>query len=172
MDWIFSQAVMEHVDDLAETYLACFRWLRLGGVMTHQIDFRCHNTAREWNGHWARPDLTWRLIRGGRPFLLNREPYSRHRGLMRTAGFEMLGEQLVSLPAGISRAALAGPLSRHVRRRPRHVGRVRRGAQGGALRSAGSSVRGRTFRRRHKTPIARLVISTPRPCRLLPGLIS
>jgi SAM-dependent methyltransferase len=107
VDWIFSQAVMEHVDDLADTYLACFRWLRPEGVMTHQIDFRCHNTAREWNGHWARSDLTWRLIRGARPFLLNREPYSRHRRLMQDYGFEILGEQLANRGDGIDRAALA-----------------------------------------------------------------
>lgn len=107
LDWIFSQAVMEHVDDLADAYGACVRWLRPGGVMTHQIDFRCHNTASRWNGHWARSDATWRLIRGARPFLLNREPCSRHRELMRDAGFEILGERLASLPDGISRAALA-----------------------------------------------------------------
>ena len=107
VDWIFSQAVMEHVDDLAGAYQACARWLRPGGVMTHQIDFRCHNTAREWNGHWARSDLTWTLIRGARPFLLNREPYSRHRRLMQDCGFEILGEQLANLKDGIDRAALA-----------------------------------------------------------------
>lgn len=107
LDWIFSQAVMEHVDGLAEAYSACARWLRAGGVMTHQIDFRCHNTATKWNGHWTHSDLTWRIIRGARPFLLNREPYSRHRTLMEAAGFDILGEQRASLSDGIRRKALA-----------------------------------------------------------------
>lgn len=107
LDWIFSQAVMEHVDDLANAYGACARWLRPHGVMTHQIDFRCHKTASKWNGHWTRSDVTWRLIQGTRPFLLNREPYSRHRELLQAAGFEILGEQLANLPDGIRRSELA-----------------------------------------------------------------
>ena len=107
LDWIFSQAVMEHVDDLAVAYRACFRWLRPGGFMTHQIDFRCHNTAREWNGHWAHSDLTWRVIRGARPFLLNRAPYSRHAALMRDCGFELLAERRAQRTDGITREALA-----------------------------------------------------------------
>jgi len=107
LDWIFSQAVMEHVDDLADAYVACARWLRPDGFMTHQIDFRCHKTARQWNGHWSRSDLTWRLIQGARPFLLNREPYSRHRELIQAAGFEIRGEKFANSPGGIKRSKLA-----------------------------------------------------------------
>ncbi|MCG8543392.1 MAG: class I SAM-dependent methyltransferase [Alphaproteobacteria bacterium] len=107
VDWIFSQAVMEHVDDLAGSYACCSRWLRPGGAMSHQIDFRCHGTAAAWNGHWARSDLAWRAIRGARPYLLNRQPYSAHRALIEQSGFAVTFEQPVTRDDGIDRSRLA-----------------------------------------------------------------
>ena len=72
----FSQAVMEHVVDIDRTYAALAEWIRPGGYMSHTIDFRSHQTAATWNGHWAYSDFTWRLIVGRRAFLINRQPYS------------------------------------------------------------------------------------------------
>ena len=107
VDWIFSQAVMEHVDDLEGSYACCFRWLRANGVMSHQIDFRCLDTASTWNGHWARSELTWRAIRGARPYLLNRQPISAHRNLIDRCGFKIMFEQPVTQSNGIGRSQLA-----------------------------------------------------------------
>jgi SAM-dependent methyltransferase len=87
VDLIFSQAVLEHVDDLPATYKTMFSWLKKGGHMSHQIDLRCHGTARSWNGHWAFSELLWKIIRGKRPYLLNREPYSKHLTYIEHAGF-------------------------------------------------------------------------------------
>lgn len=84
---IFSQAVMEHVDQLEETYAECFRCLRNGGYMSHQIDFRCHDTAFEWNGHWKYSKLVWGLMRGKRPWFINRQPCSTHLRLIKKVGF-------------------------------------------------------------------------------------
>jgi len=89
VDLIISQAVLEHVDDLPSCYRALHRWLRRGGGMSHQIDFKCHGTARRWDGHWAYSDLAWRLMRGRKPYLINREPHSTHIRLMEQAGFEI-----------------------------------------------------------------------------------
>jgi hypothetical protein len=86
---VFSQAVLEHVNDLGFTYTALFHWLRPGGIMSHRIDFKCHGTAAEWNGHWLYPDLVWRMIKGNRPFLINREPHSTHLRLLEENGFEL-----------------------------------------------------------------------------------
>ena len=86
---ICSQAVMEHVDALDSAYGAMRRWLVPGGLMSHQIDFTSHGTARLWNGHWTFSDLEWRLVRGRRPWFLNRQPLSTHVQLMRQHGFEV-----------------------------------------------------------------------------------
>ncbi len=108
VDWILSQAVMEHVDDLEGTYAACWRWLRPGGVMSHQIDFKSHGTAPQWNGHWAFSDFAWRLVRGARPYLINRQPHSVHVDLMMRAGFEILCDRTFRSSGGLPRERLAG----------------------------------------------------------------
>lgn len=107
VDWIFSQAVMEHVDDLAATYRACRAWLAGGGVMSHQIDFKSHGTAEAWNGHWAYSDAAWRLMRGARLYLVNRQPYSAHREALRAAGFDILLDLPVTRQDGLKRDRLA-----------------------------------------------------------------
>lgn len=107
IDWIFSQAVMEHVDDLAATYGACRAWLKPGGVMSHQIDLKSHGTADAWNGHWAYSDALWRVIRGRRLYLINRQPASVHRDAIRAAGFAIAAEQPVVRRDGIGRKKLA-----------------------------------------------------------------
>jgi len=90
VDMIFSQAVMEHVDDLPASYEAMYQWLRPGGVMCHEIDFRCHGTARNWNGHWTYSDPIWKIIRGQRPYFLNRKTCGDHLELIQNAGFEIV----------------------------------------------------------------------------------
>lgn len=95
VDMVFSHSVLEHVDNPAEAYRACFKWLRPGGIMSHKIDHSSHGLTISWNGHYALPAWTWKLIRGGRPYLLNRLTPSEHRKLILLAGFEILSETLV-----------------------------------------------------------------------------
>jgi SAM-dependent methyltransferase len=106
VDMIFSQAVLEHVDDLETAYSAMRAWLAPRGWLSHQIDFRSHGTAKEWNGHWTYGDRTWRLLRGRRAFLINREPHSTHLRLLRKAGFAVLSDETVS-GAAVDRDRLA-----------------------------------------------------------------
>lgn len=92
LDMVFSQAVMEHVEDVADTYVALFEWLRPGGFMSHTIDYKSHGYMRDWNGHWAVSDNLWKIVKGRRPNLINRLPHSSHIDGMKKAGFKILGE--------------------------------------------------------------------------------
>lgn len=90
VDWVFSQAVLEHVDDVEAAYLNLSRWLRRGGLMSHRIDYSSHGITRDWNGHWTVSDLTWRMVRGQRAYLINRLPHSMHMQAIRNSGFSVL----------------------------------------------------------------------------------
>ncbi|MBP1732715.1 MAG: hypothetical protein H6Q55_3144 [Deltaproteobacteria bacterium] len=107
VDMVFSQAALEHVEDLEALYQTCRAWLKPGGLMSHQIDLRSHGTSREWNGHWVYPDRVWRLIRGKRPYLLNREPCSTHLRLLTENGFQIAVEKRYPLSSRLHRSQLA-----------------------------------------------------------------
>lgn len=107
VDMIYSQAVLEHVDDLRNAYRAMHRWLKSDGYMSHQIDFKCHGTADEWNGHWSHSRLMWRLIRGRRPYLLNREPHSTHTRILQEEAFRILCNVRFESESRLPRSALA-----------------------------------------------------------------
>jgi SAM-dependent methyltransferase len=106
VDMIFSQAVMEHVNDLAYTYRASNRWLKPGGFMSHEIDFRSHNTAKKWNGHWAYSNFAWKLINGKRSYI-NRQPHSAHIDILKKNGFELVCDIRDIDNSGINRSQLA-----------------------------------------------------------------
>jgi SAM-dependent methyltransferase len=106
VDLILSQAVLEHVDDLDTTYEAFAQWLRPGGRMSHEIDFRSHGLTGPWNGHWEYPEAVWKMIVGKKPYLINRQPCTTHVALMRDCGFEITRESRERMQ-GISREKLA-----------------------------------------------------------------
>jgi hypothetical protein len=108
LDMIYSQAVLEHVDDLHGTCRAMHLWLKPGGFISHQIDFSSHGLAEGWNGHWTYSDLVWKLMRGRRPFLLNREPHSTYIKQIEEAGFEIHCDQKVYVPSPWDRKHMAG----------------------------------------------------------------
>lgn len=89
-DMILSQAVMEHVMDIESVYSMAFRWLRPGGIMSHTIDFKCHSSTRDWNGHWSVSDTLWKIIVGNRPFMINRLPHSSHIASLERLGFKVV----------------------------------------------------------------------------------
>jgi SAM-dependent methyltransferase len=108
VDLALSQAVLEHVDDVDAAYQALFRWLKPGGIMSHAIDFRCHGLTRDWYGHWTIPAYQWRLVRGRRPYLINRLPASRHFASLERAGFEIV-HTMPRHSAPAARKSLARP---------------------------------------------------------------
>ena len=106
VDWIFSQAVLEHVDELDQAYQTFAAWIKPHGVMSHQIDFKCHNLSALWNGHWAAPDWLWRIVYGRRPYFLNRQPLSRHQALLEKSGFDTLLSDRAERYDGLAREQL------------------------------------------------------------------
>lgn len=107
VDLIYSQAVLEHVDNLEAVYRSMSIWLKPGGYMSHKIDFRSHNLTKEWNGHWACNEITWKIARGKKPYLLNRQPCSAHVDLLGKYGFRVVSRFMHADPSGITRKQLA-----------------------------------------------------------------
>ena len=106
VDMIFSQAVLEYVDDLKGTYAAMHSWLKPAGYMSHQIDFKCHGTADEWNGHWMYSEFVWKLLRGKRAYFPNREPHSTHLSNLER-GFEVVCDKTINSKSKITLKDLA-----------------------------------------------------------------
>lgn len=113
VEMLFSQAVLEHVDDLPGIYRAMCRWVAPWGIVSHEICFHCHETSHDWNGHWTCSDLAWRLISGRRAWTLNREPHSTHRRLLEATGFRTIADLRVRAPSRLARNRLA-PRFRHL----------------------------------------------------------
>lgn len=99
LDMIVSQAVLEHVDYIGPTYRALRKWISPNGFMSLSIDFRSHNITREWHGHWTVSDRVWKIVRGERPYLLNRLPLSAHLQELQSAGFDVVNQVAGTMPA-------------------------------------------------------------------------
>jgi hypothetical protein len=89
LDLVYSQAVMEHVEDIEHAYAQMGAWLKPGGIISHQIDFKAHEMTKEWNGHWFIPERLWEFLLRGRKYSMNRLPMSAHVNAMKNAGFEI-----------------------------------------------------------------------------------
>lgn len=108
VDFIYSHAVMEHVEDIAETYRHMSLWLKPGRVISHQIDYWSHDTAEKWNGHWTYSEKMWKIIKGNYSSLfINRHPHSDHIYEMNKNGFEILSEKKSISDSGLSKKELA-----------------------------------------------------------------
>jgi SAM-dependent methyltransferase len=90
LDYIYSQAVLQYVDDLDRTYGRMNNLLKQGGMMSHCIDFSSHGLTKSWNGHWIFSDAEWRFVHGNKKIILNREPKSSHVDINDKQGFEIL----------------------------------------------------------------------------------
>ncbi len=106
-DMIYSQAVLEHVDELENAYRTMWLWLKKDGYISHQIDFKCHGTAKEWNGHWAFSDFVWKLFRGKRPYLINRTPHSKHLEILNEEKFKVVCDKTITSPNKLRKEDLA-----------------------------------------------------------------
>jgi hypothetical protein len=105
VDLVMSQVALQEMDDregddaLAGAFRASALWLRPGGAISHQIDFRMPE-AEHWNEHWTFSDLFWRAARGRRRRFHNRAPLSRYLDLCRSNGFRVVTLLPVHAPPG------------------------------------------------------------------------
>ena len=110
-DLVITQAVLQDMahepskSELAGTFQAMSRWLRKGGVMSHQINFAFPG-GPEWNHHWRYSDAAWRLVRGNRPFFENRVPLSGYLALCEQNDFQIVSVKRVE-EEGIARERAA-----------------------------------------------------------------
>ena len=109
LDLVFSQAVLQYVDRLDRAYRAMFTWLKPGGYASHATGLGANDISPYWNGHWSCSERQWKVVRGRREYLLNREPISTHMRLGRQAGFDILHVDTEQNHNGLPRTKLAHP---------------------------------------------------------------
>jgi hypothetical protein len=103
VDLVLSQASLQELahesdkSELAGAFASMSRWLRKGGIMSHQIDFSFPLGA-EWNHHWHYPDGAWRVLRGNRQAFENRVPLSVYLQLCEEYDFQVVSVKRVEQP--------------------------------------------------------------------------
>jgi hypothetical protein len=111
VDLIVTQAVLQDMDHRSETdaltvaFKAMAGWLKRGGVMSHQVNLAFPDTTW-WNQHWMYGELTWTLIRGRRPYYVNRVPASEYLRLCEEHGFEVVAVTPVAADDSAPRSKL------------------------------------------------------------------
>ncbi len=112
-DLVISQVTlqdMDHVparDDLLRNLETMSSWLKPGGVMSHQVDFSCPG-GTAWNHHWAYGSFAWKLIRGNRPYYVNRAPLSEYVRLFDAVGCTVVGVD-PAITEGLTREQVTSP---------------------------------------------------------------
>lgn len=81
--------MFEHIDDYACEHHVIANIAEVGAVVFHQIDFRCHGCAEQWNGHRAYGNFTWRLAYETKPYFLNRASLADHINEMIRSGIKI-----------------------------------------------------------------------------------
>ena len=107
VDMIISQSVLQAIDDLDTTYKMMSKWLKPGGLQSHDIGFKSCGSADTWYGHWGYSDFEWKIVRGRKSFFINREPYSTHINLLRKNNFAIVLEKKVYAETVLKRKKLS-----------------------------------------------------------------
>jgi hypothetical protein len=107
VDFIYSQAVLQSVEDLENTYHAMSDWLMPLRIMSHTIDFKSMDITKDWNSHWTFSDFEWKIVKGGKNFLINRQPFSYHIDLHYKYGLKVLKKSLEKMKNDLSKNQLS-----------------------------------------------------------------
>ncbi|MCC6124176.1 MAG: hypothetical protein IT426_04395 [Pirellulales bacterium] len=108
-DLVLTQGVLLYVPDIENEYRCMSAWLKPGGFMSHQNDYRVFPSfpdTKHWNSHWGCSDLMWSIITRKQLFTINRQPHSAHLELMRKYGLKVVFESKTRRE-GIAREKLA-----------------------------------------------------------------
>ena len=88
-DLIFSQAVLEHCDNLSEIYKFQKSNLHYDGVSYNHIDFKSHGTSFRWNGQYSISNKLYKSLEKSNTFQwINRMPISHHQSLIKEVGLK------------------------------------------------------------------------------------
>jgi hypothetical protein len=91
-DMVITQVALQDMErsDLRYNLNCMSKWLKPGGVMSHQIDFSCPG-GDIWNHHWSSSAFAWKIVLGNRPYYVNRVPLSEYLNLLQAAGMDVIG---------------------------------------------------------------------------------
>lgn len=95
IDFIFSRAVMEHVNDPYSIYNSAYKYLNHGGLVLHDIEFHSHNITNEWYSHLEISNFLWTIIKGKRKYYLNRLSNADHLQLLEANDYKIIENTLV-----------------------------------------------------------------------------
>jgi hypothetical protein len=101
VDLVITQVALQDMDHgeadsvLRENLRTMASWLKPGGVMSHQVDFSCPG-GDTWNHHWAFSDLAWKIVRGRRPYYVNRVSLSLYESLLDEVGMDLVAVKPVT----------------------------------------------------------------------------
>ncbi len=97
LDFIYSRAVMEHVDNPPEVHLKLYNTLNEGGYILHDIELHSHGITKQPHGHLKINKFVWKLIKGKRKYSLNRFTMEDHLDAMKNCGFKIISQNPVYL---------------------------------------------------------------------------
>ncbi|WP_299363274.1 methyltransferase domain-containing protein [Winogradskyella sp.] len=107
VDFIYSQSVLQYIDDLDGTFVAMKNWLKPNGLMSHSIDLSSIGITKNWNSHWTFSDLEWKLMKVGRDFIITRRPFSAYINQHKTYDFKILEQKFVMRESKLQNGQLA-----------------------------------------------------------------
>lgn len=106
VDLIVSQAALEHVEDIESVHRSLAAGLKIGGIVSHVIDLKSHDMTAGWDGHLQYGELTWKIVKGRRPYLLNRRAPADHLRAMEATGLEIVRTWRALVPPTLARPVL------------------------------------------------------------------
>jgi len=90
LDFIFSRAVLEHVENLESVYHAIYHHLKPNSLMFHDVEFHSHGVTKSLDGHYNLNPMLWKIIYGRREYFLNRCLPETHLKYISELGFDIL----------------------------------------------------------------------------------